>query len=243
MAEIKLMVYPVSEIEQKGILKKFPAYASAKLSERAQKEGCWKNATYGTGWYFTRSALMDSSPRVLCGFDDGDLLYRHNYCDHGSVRIALQIIYNPESNVVKSCEMKTKTELIFNRDSAQMEKVTTTAPIVVFGKKEYVWLNKEECENGTAKTMELVSVKLLARSVPFDKDGKSTDFAKAVELQKQYFDVATENCTEEELEMLVPVVMNDKDNYNSATPILETEKKTNTTPSSNKVADKDKGGK
>ena len=246
MAEIKLKAFPVSEKEQKKLKAKFPAYSNAALSERAEKEGTYKNSVYlyfagETGLYFTRSRADISSSFVQCVDSTGSLIDKIGDFTHCGLRVALQIIYNREQPVVKSCRTEKRTAMICNDDTNIVEMRINEAPIVVFGKKEYIWLNKEDCENDSAKTMELISVKLLAKSVQFDKAGENNDFANAVELQKQCYEVATENCTEEEIAMLAPVVMNDEDNYNNATPILGTEKKTTT--SSTKDADNSKGGK
>ncbi len=223
MAEIKLKAYPVSEMQQRKLKEKFRAYSSADLSERAAEEGAWKS-DFGTSWYYTRSARAKSSSYVLCVYDDGapyDIGLTSG--TDGGLRVALQIAYNPECDIVKNCKEQTRTAKIWNETLTRVGKVTSTAPIVAYGKNEYVWLNKEECEKGTAKTMELVSVKLLAKTVAFNKKEYNNDFAKAVELQQQCLTVATEKCTEEEKTMLVEVVMSDKDNYNSAKPNLEKE--------------------
>jgi len=43
-------------------------------------------------------------------------------------------------------------------------------------------------------------------------------------MHEQYFKLVTEDCTAEEKAMIVPVRMSDKDNYNSETPVLKSEK-------------------
>ncbi len=219
MAELRLKAYPVSQRQQMKLANKFRAFASADLSERAEKEGARKSEHYGTGHYPTRSAHGTSFICYVAAY--GALIdVRSNSSDSG-VRVALQIIYNPNNSIVKSCHSVKRTAEI-QITNFKVEKVTNVAPVVTFGKKEYIWLNKEECEAGTASTMELVSLVLVAKSVPFDKNNGTTDFALATEMHEQYLQLATEDCTKEELEMLVNVRMSEKDNYNSATPIIRT---------------------
>ena len=50
-----------------------------------------------------------------------------------------------------------------------------------------------------------------------------TDFAKATELIAQCDRVLKENCTKEELDMIVPVEMRSEDDYEKTTPIYENE--------------------
>ncbi len=242
MAEIQLKVYPISIMQVRKLREKHPTFAGADVSIRAEREGVTRT-WYRYSSFYTRNAYKNSPYYVTIGTLDGKLHEATTTQSDNGLRLSLHIVYNAESDIVKNHKQLSKKAIVWNKRTGKGEPVTSTAPVVVYGKKEYIWLNMEECEIDKAKTMELVSVKLLAKSAPFNRDTNSSDFANAVELQKQCFDVATENCTEEELSMLVPVVMSDKDNYNTATPIFETEKKTNTTPSSNKVADKDKGGK
>lgn len=91
---------------------------------------------------------------------------------------------------------------------------------IVFGKKAYFWLNKAECLNGHQKTVDLACVAILEKLPAFDDDSLLC-FAKAPTIQDQCWRLVTENCTPKELEMIVPVQMSDKDNYESLTPILE----------------------
>ena len=215
MAEIRLKAYPVSKMQQEKLTERFCAFASVDVSERAEKEGAWKSEHYGTGHYPTRSAHGTSFICYVTAY--GALIdVRSNSSDSG-VRVALQTIYNPNNSIVKSCHSVKRTAEI-QITNFKVEKVTNVAPVVTFGKKEYIWLNKEECEAGTASTMELVGLVIVAKSVPSNK----LDFALATEMHEQYLQLATEDCTKEELEMLVEVRMSEKDNYNSATPIIKT---------------------
>ncbi len=221
MAEITLNAYPVSEMQQKKLKEKYRAFSSADCSKRAEKEGAFKSESYGTGWYYTRSAFAGSSSFVYYVRHGGDLYRSCSSNVNTGVRVALQTIYNPNNSIAKGCRSVKRTAEIWDEQKQKAEKVTNEAPVVTFGKKEYIWLNKEECEAGTASTMELVSLELVAKSVPFDKNGDTNDFAQATEMHKQYLEIATEDCTKEELDMIVAVKMSEKDNYNSTTPIFK----------------------
>jgi len=64
MAEMILKAYPVSEMQQKILKEKYRAFSSADCSKRAEKEGAYKSDSYGTGWYYARSACAGSSSTV-----------------------------------------------------------------------------------------------------------------------------------------------------------------------------------
>ena len=71
--------------------------------------------------------------------------------------------------------------------------------------------------------MELWTLDLVETAVPFCKYGETNDFAKVTELIAQCDRVLKENCTKEELDMIVPVEMSSEDNYEKTTPIYENE--------------------
>lgn len=123
-----------------------------------------------------------------------------------------------------------KTAEIRVDEKNNLVKTTSTAPVVTFGKKKYIWLNKDECENGKEKTMSLVSLELIARAKPFDKDGKTNDYGSeaAKDLRQQCEDEALKFATDEEKKLLVKVRLSEKDGYEKAEPILKKEfEKTN----------------
>ena len=153
------------------------------------------------------------------------------------MRVAFKVIYNPDSSLVKGfrvigfrvkggCRTEKRTTLVgvpitkFRREQIH---VTSSAPIVKFGGKDCVWLNKEDCESGKSKEMELWTLDLVETAVPFCKYGETNDFAKVTELIAQCDRVLKENCTKEELDMIVPVEMSSEDNYEKTTPIYENE--------------------
>jgi len=101
------------------------------------------------------------------------------------------------------------------------KEITSKAPIVKFGGKECIWLNKEECENGKDKTMKLWTLELIDKAVPFDREGNHNDWGKAIELQEQCERELVNGCTKEELDMLVTVKMSSVDGYEKVEPILD----------------------
>lgn len=107
--------------------------------------------------------------------------------------------------------------------NGERKKVTSKATIVKFGGKDCIWLNEEECKNGSEKTMKFWTLELIDKAVPFDRDGKHNDYAKATELQNQCYDALIENCTEEEKAMLLEVETSSENGYKSGTPILQNE--------------------
>ncbi len=223
MAEITLKAYIPGEEEYQECFKKFPAFMSAKLSERAKKE---ETFAYGNNGYFPMRTSSHEPNRIICVNYNGSRIPQIAKMPNAGLRVAMQVMYTPESSIVKSTKNLKRVSTLYGD-----QEVTNEAPIVTFGKNEYIWFNKEECEAGKDATMKLCSLNLLAKAVPFEKDmekGDYADFARATELQEQALQVATENCTEEELEMIVPVKMSDKDEYATAEPILPELKKEET---------------
>ena len=96
-------------------------------------------------------------------------------------------------------------------------EVTSTAPIVMFGGKRYIWLNREECQQGQTDIMNLLSEYGHDMALPFDCDLKrqSTDLADALPLLIQYDQVAFGECKENELELVIPYLLSSEDDYSS----------------------------
>ncbi len=226
MATIENFVNLPSEADYQEIIKKFPAFASASLSEKAKKDGACENSDYKAGYYFTRTALPGSSIIVMFVNDVGDLFWDIGDGIGAGLRVALQTIYNPECNLVKGCKEVSRTAEIWDKEKRKAVKTTSKTPVVTFGKKDYIWLNKDECENGKEKSMRLVSLELIARAKPFDKDGDTNDYGseEAKKLRQQCQDEAFEFATEEEKKLLVKVKLSEKDGYEKEKPILKKEK-------------------
>ncbi len=224
MATIENYVNLPSEADWEEIMTKFPAFASASLSAKAKKDLAFENSDYKAGYYFTRTALPGSSDGVKYVGTDGDLRWTRSYNYDTGLRVALQIIYNPECNLVKGCKKVSRTAEIWDKKKGDTVKTTSKAPVVTFGKKDYIWLNKDECENGKEKSMRLVSLELIARAKQFDKDGNTNDYGseEAKELRQQCQYKAFEFATEEEKAMLVKVRLSEEDKYEKAEPILKT---------------------
>ena len=222
MATLKLDAYIPSKGEYEKYFDKFRAFMSADLSEKADEQGAYHDEVYeGKGWYPLRSALSGSADRVLSGNRSGCLVWNGSYSNNAGLRVAFKVIYNPECNLVKGCRTEKRTTLVYDEKKEKNINVTSSAPIVKFGGKDCIWLNKEDCESGKSNEMELWTLDLVERAVPFDKDGETNDFAKATELIAQCDRVLKENCTKEELDMIIPVEMSSEDNYEKTTSIIK----------------------
>lgn len=222
--ELVVEVYLPSTLEYHKYSKKFMAFIVAEISKKAKRQGAFGNKDYNNnGYYFFRSAHTGTSHSTInVAYGSSTGTYEWYDCDNSraGIRPMFQLIYNPESRVVKSFREIYKTTSIW--DSRGMKKeITGKAPIVIFGGKEYVWLNKEECENGIETAMVCWSLELPERAVPFDKSRTHNDFAKAKELRVQAERIVKENCTKEELLMLVAVRMTKTDNYEKVEPVLK----------------------
>lgn len=229
---IKTKAYIPSATEYDKYFSRFRAFMGARLSQKAKEKGAWKSYDYDKGYFFMRSALSGSSIRVWYGYDYGTRGWSFTCMTDAGLRVAFQTIYDPKSSLVKGSRKVTQKSLVYDEngkseytENGEIKKVTSTADIVKIGGIDCIWINKEECENGTAKTMEFWTLDLIDKAEPFAEKGNHKDYAKATKLQEQCWTALTKNFTEEEKAMLVEVEMSSEDGYEKATPILEMENK------------------
>ncbi len=222
-------------------------FISANLSEKAEGHGASILSLPGVRWYyFLRSACIEQenykSDEVVGMSGYVAFMHMHVDIDNNGLRVAIQLKYNKDSAIFDSLHKVKQESLV---DYGYLKNILTIlglqqireksvysissievcgeVPCIVYGGKEYIWLNKEECESGLSKTMKCWSLELLNRAVPFDKKGKNNDYSKAIELHKQCHNLVTENCTKEELDMLVKVKISDKEiyhDYENVEPLL-----------------------
>ena len=224
MTTLKLDAYIPSKGEYEKYFDKFHAFMSADVSEKVKKTNDFYDyANYeGKGWYPLRSALSGSANRIFFGNENGSLGWLDSESNLAGLRVAFKVKYNPDSNHVKGCRTKKRTTLVYDGKKENNINVTSSAPIVKFGGKDCIWLNREECENGKFKEMELWTLDLVERAVAFDKYGEreTNDFALATEPIAQCDRVLKENCTKEELNIIIPGKMSSEDNYEKTTSII-----------------------
>ena len=168
---------------------------------------------------------------IYYGKHDGTLDYNNSAYGGYGLRVSTQIIYNPKFASIKNCrEIEDEVDIydcgdpIWNKGGIN-RKISGKKYIVTFGGIDYVWLNKEECESGQALVMQLWNDKLDIAAYPFDmyEYGRNRTYPSAVSLRKQCFEYVTENCTPEELAMLVTVRRTRRDGYESKTLVLTPE--------------------
>ncbi len=223
MSELLELAYVPSASEYDKYFKKFRAFMPADVSAVAKEQGAWVSDNYkGKGYFPMRSPLPGSSDGVSYGYDDGVHAWSSSYNNDAGLRVALNLIYNPDSSLVKGCKYLKQTSLVCDKETDEDIKVTSTAPIITVDGTQFIWLNKEECEAGTAKIMELWSLELVERAEAFDEAGDHNDYAKAEKLRAQcnrfVEDLAQKNA--EFKELLVPVKMSSEDDYETAIPQL-----------------------
>lgn len=218
---------PVCVSEIKEIKERFPSYASANVTGKAKDSGV-ERVMCGTGDYVTRCAyVFDSEDAALYDYDCiafadefGELDGAEVECGIWGIRASVQILYDEKSKVVASCKQKERTAFVHNDETNRIEKVSSVAPIVMFGKKEYIWMNIEECKANDSPVMRLVGVKIIDGYYPVN-DPLCDKYSNLEELQDWCFEAVTEFCSDEEKKSIVSVVMTDEDNFESAKPILE----------------------
>lgn len=143
------------------------------------------------------------------------------------LRVALNLIYNPDSSFVKGCKYLKQTSLVCDEETDGNEEVNSIAPIITVDDTQFIWLNKEDCEVGTVKTMELWSLELVERAEVFDEAGRHNDYTKAEKLRAQCNRIVEELAKRnvEFKELLVPVKIYSEDDYQTAIPQLQKDKK------------------
>ena len=176
MTTLKLDAYIPSKSEYKKYFDQFRAFMSADLSEKAMAQGAFCSSNYkGKGMYPLRSPFSDSDSIAHCENKPHNYLkiaYGHDFGDIGwfltpmyaGLRVAFKVIYNPDSKLVKDFRTEERTALKHGK------KNISSAPIVKFGGKDCIWLNKEDCENGKSKEMELWTLDLVEKAVPFNRN-------------------------------------------------------------------------
>ena len=218
--------YIPSSSEYYKAREKFLAFMGARLSDKARKGGASEHKDYKTGWYFSRTA-MGALSEIFCISYDSACDWNYSYDYTAGLRVAFNLIYNPQSEVVKSCRIETRKALVYNPDTRERETVESTAPIVKFGNYDCIWLNKEECEaayeKGEPCAMQLWTLDLVACAETFEH---GNDYGKAIKIRKQ----CESMFTEEQLAEMVEVKMSSEDGYKKATPILQYEDTVKNTP-------------
>ena len=169
--------------------------------------------TGGTGWSHTRSRsdvlgqMYFNSATGLVG--DHDPNNPHNnpvFSLDAFIRPEIYVSYLDArwhegkkycSMTANSVRFKTRTSKVYDNPDLSIyfskktsklaeETKTSTAPIVKFGERPYIWLNKEECENGNQSLMQLVSEYGYNIAPPFDLKNRSTDLTNARNLINAY---------------------------------------------------------
>ena len=140
----------------------------------------------------------------------------------------LRMRYDEKSWAVRNMNLEKRTSLVRVNDDKSIEldydiedsiyprvEVTSEAPIIMYGGKTYIWLNREECQRCQENNMRLLSEHGHDMALPFDCDlnRQSTDLADALPLLEQYNQVAFGTCTDEELRFTVPYVLSSRDDY------------------------------
>lgn len=205
------------------IFSKFPAFSCAKLSKKAKQDNLYGDKINKSHSYYLRSP-ENTYPYLVQTIDcyGGRGTLNSQFKD--GLRVSIQLKYHPQSDIVKNCITISQTSKICD---LKEDSITSTAPIVTFGKIKYIWLNKNECENNNEKTMRLTSLEILAKSVPFDDYGQTNDYGSYFtrqirkQCENEAFGINFCDLTKEEKAMLVKVKLSSKDNYAKATPIFE----------------------
>ena len=214
MAKTNVKAYIPSAEEYKQLKEKYPAFAVKRPNEKALIAGVFKGANWDNQCSFllrtaNEKLIPTAKNSVKVGHLTGTIASVYSSDAETGLVIAISVIYDPTSDVVKSCREQGQDSFV--DDGYKKKWIASDAPVVKFGGIRYVWLNKEECETGSCQVMSLISVEVLDKALPISHNGSHSDFTKAETLQAQCEIIAFENATEEELEMVVPVEISSED--------------------------------
>ena len=156
-----------------------------------------------------------------------EIYNEHPAVDYTFARPETCIIYDKSQPFTKRFDpeknphgFKTQIKSISITVKNDRKVLTSNAPIFNFGGKEYVWYNKQYCENGKDPYMKLIMNECYEPALPFNITTCSNNFADAKFLREQYNRLVTEGCSPKELDMIVPVLISEKDGYATAKPIF-----------------------
>ena len=235
MADLLVDAYIISVDDFDEGWVKVHAFMGKEVSQKAHDNGAWaddKPFFKGKGFYPLRNISFKSQKELCFGGHYGARDWDESDTTAAGLCVGVQLIYDPTADYAKSVEVSQTVWVddfvgpLNTRDGKfERKQVTSTADIVTFGGKEYVWLNKAECEIGDEVTMRLQSLNLEECAKRIDENRITNDYggdgAKALRDQCQL--VVTEGCTEEELAMIVRVRLSEDDGYANATPVFTKE--------------------
>ena len=210
---------------------KFRAFMPAQTSAKAKEQGAGTNPDTGNGWYFLCEPYPGYSEFMRVIASAGVCVPYISSDNIAGLRVAMQLKYQKENPILKTCAPLTREAKVWEDPNGteyskqgQYTTITSTAPIITFGKKEYIWLNQEDCESGNATEMDCWSLDLLERAVPIDVEGKHNNILQANELLQQADNAVKGDATPEELAMLVRTTVNRTQNYDIVASFLEENK-------------------
>lgn len=216
MSTLKQLARVPSYTLIKLLREKYPAFVPARVTKSAKEQGANLVTKQGNGYFVTSSSYDEGyGDQVFYVEDDGRFVVDYGSAPGCGLRVAFGCIYNSESRVVQSCKYVTKKQ-----ESYLDHMKECTAPVVRFGRKEYIWLNMEDCESGKDKVMMLINLRMGRKAVPFSEENDYNDYARATKLHNQAEEDVLEFATEEEKAMIVPMILTSEDGYESQTYLL-----------------------
>jgi len=193
--------------------------------------------TDGTGWSHSRTQstagkmYFNSATGLLGNHDPNNPHENPIFSLDAFIRPEMFLAFDKNSDVVKTLKNKTRTSKVycnpngdinFDKTTSKLAdaKVTSTAPIVEFGGRPYIWLNRSECISGEQNLMHIVSEKGYGIAPPFDLKNNTTDLFKARDLVCAYNDEVLKNLTNnEQAKNIIVCEYSSGDSYTKAKPL------------------------
>ena len=197
------------------------AFETADLSIEARDNGAYKNEKTSSGYYFTRFGAGNRYAYVDCG---GIVDYYFSSAPDSGLRPEIFIEFDPSD--LKKVKMVKRIAIIKRgktsdcHDYVEKERlVVGEAPTIKYGGNDYIWMNMEECKSGQSVAMELVSLSLIDKAVPLDRNGETSDYADALEYHAQMDRCVYQKASPQELARIIPVKLKTEDggDYQSST--------------------------
>lgn len=209
---------------------------SMKLTEDALSKSFWQDRIYRSKNNRTCFALSSSSkvgepepasfePQILYAFGEGYLDYISSRVPNAALRVVTFMVYDSKSDLVKNVKVADAEAEMVDGDTRRV--VRGLKNLVSINGRDYVWLNRKECESKKSMVMVLTNDKADTRAIPFC-DGMPQPYGKnphnkydmAVGLRQQAEDYVLQDLPPELHAMVITMKRSESDKFETFKPAL-----------------------
>ena len=209
---------------------------SMKLTDDALNESVWQNRIYRNANNKTCFPLSSSfkvgepepvsfEPQILYAFGEGYLDFLSSRVPNAALRVVTFMVYDPKSDLVRNVKVAdAEAEM---KDFDKRRVVRGLKNLVSINGRDFVWLNRKECESKKCVVMALTNDRADTRAIPFCDGMPQPNGVKlhnkydmAVGIRQQAEAYVTQDLQPELLAMVVTMKRSESDNFESFVPAL-----------------------